>query len=149
MMLTWTNPVTPDFAGATIRYRADAFPSGPTDGILLADRTNAPDTTDSFTHTGVASGTTCYYAVFAHDEVPNYAVAATISKTFWPADLDDDGDVDQIDFGRFQACYSGDGQSYGPDCPVADLSGDGDVDEEDFGVFRNCLSGQGSPPGWH
>mgnify|MGYP003346391826 CR=1 FL=1 len=34
-------------------------------------------------------------------------------------DFDGDGDVDQADFGRFQACFSGSGTGYGPGCEVA------------------------------
>jgi hypothetical protein len=147
LTLTWTNPSTADFAGTTIRYRTDRFPSGASDGVLLADGPGAPGSTDSVAHSGLAGGTTYYYAVYAHDEVPNYAEPATISKTFWAADLDADGDVDQEDFGLFQACLAGSGQSYSPACASADLEGDGDVDQDDFGLFSTCMRGSNQPPG--
>jgi hypothetical protein len=58
------------------------------------------------------------------------------------ADFDRDGDVDQSDFGHFQACYSGPGRpQMDPDCFDARLDVDADVDLYDFGVFQACLSG--------
>ena len=56
-------------------------------------------------------------------------------------DFDHDGDVDQEDFGHFQACLSGSGKSYLPGCTDADLDGDTDVDGEDFNTFQLCISG--------
>jgi len=59
-------------------------------------------------------------------------------------DLDDD--VDQHDFGLFQACYSGTGIR--PDlfqCAPALLDDDNDVDADDFVIFRACLTGPGVP----
>ncbi len=61
------------------------------------------------------------------------------------ADLDEDGDVDQKDFGLFQTCFSGNGQAYAPGCSIADLDLDGDVDDYDFDQFRACLSGPFEP----
>ena len=62
-------------------------------------------------------------------------------------DFDNDGDADQVDFGWFQACYSGSAHLYAPGCEAADLSGDGDVDQEDFDAFRACMAGSNQPPG--
>jgi hypothetical protein len=59
------------------------------------------------------------------------------------ADFDGDGDVDQEDFGRFQACLSGSGEPYSPGCEDADLNGDDDVDQGDWAVFQSCMSGPG------
>jgi len=62
------------------------------------------------------------------------------------ADFDRDGDVDQGDFGHFQACYSGAGQPQDdPDCLDARLDVDLDVDLSDFGLFQTCLSGANMP----
>lgn len=62
------------------------------------------------------------------------------------ADVDRDGDVDQEDFGRFQACLSG------PDAPPADparqiarLDDDADVDADDFAAFAACTTGPDAP----
>jgi hypothetical protein len=61
-----------------------------------------------------------------------------------PGDMDDDCDVDQMDFGRFQACYSGSGiPQTAPECFGARLDTDEDVDPDDFTIFIRCLSGPG------
>ena len=62
-------------------------------------------------------------------------------------DLDSDEDVDQQDFGLFQACLTGSGAACEPECGKADLEPDGDVDQDDFGVFQSCFGGSNSPPG--
>ncbi len=64
-----------------------------------------------------------------------------------PGDSDEDGDVDQKDFGYFQACLSGTGQAPQPDCGRADLDADGDVDKTDLAQFSSCLGGPDQPPG--
>lgn len=59
-----------------------------------------------------------------------------------PGDMDHDGDVDQTDFGLFQACYTAPGQASGdPACDDADFDGDVDVDLADYGAFQRCYSG--------
>jgi len=55
-------------------------------------------------------------------------------------DLDLDGDVDQEDFGLFQACY---GNSVLPGCEMADFNDDGVISQTDFGIFLGCFSGTG------
>lgn len=63
-----------------------------------------------------------------------------------PCDFDRDGDVDQDDFGRLQACFSGYGVSQtDPACLDARLAGHDYVDKQDLALFRACLSGAGSP----
>ncbi|UCD27662.1 MAG: hypothetical protein JSV03_11180 [Planctomycetota bacterium] len=62
------------------------------------------------------------------------------------ADFDNDGDVDQEDFGHFQACLTGtDTPQNDPDCQDAKLDGDSDVDQEDFAIIQSCLSGANIP----
>lgn len=61
-------------------------------------------------------------------------------------DLDFDGDVDQKDFGLFQACYTSAGVAQNdPDCAWARLDDDDDVDSSDVAVFLNCLTGPAVP----
>jgi hypothetical protein len=61
-----------------------------------------------------------------------------------PGDMDHDGDVDQVDFGLFQVCYTEPGQSQAdPGCEDAALDADGDVDLADYGAFQRCYSGPG------
>jgi uncharacterized protein (DUF362 family) len=61
-------------------------------------------------------------------------------------DLDDDGDVDQGDFGLLQACQTGNGTLASGDCVEADFTGDGYVDSADLSVFQACMSGAGIIP---
>lgn len=59
-----------------------------------------------------------------------------------PMDFDQDDDVDQADFGRFQACLTGAGITQNdPACLDARLDEDDDVDEGDMVLFRGCMSG--------
>lgn len=61
-------------------------------------------------------------------------------------DFDLDGDVDQSDFGRFQACLSGPAvEQLDPACADARLDADTDVDLHDMTVFVGCFSGSGNP----
>ena len=63
------------------------------------------------------------------------------------ADFDDDGDVDQEDFGHFQTCLSGEGRLYDDGCEDTDLDDDYDVDWFDFNKFHSCIGGPNNPPG--
>jgi O-glycosyl hydrolase len=85
-----------------------------------------------------------------------YYSSPSVSKHIIPADhlatvgmprgdLDRDYDIDQEDFGRFQACYSGSNEHFGPGCEGADLDGDGDVDQSDSTVLQRCISGPEVP----
>jgi PKD repeat protein len=60
-------------------------------------------------------------------------------------DRDDDGDVDQEDFGRFQVCLTSPGQSLLPGCETADLDLDNDLDRYDLVLFQRCMSGANVP----
>ncbi len=62
---------------------------------------------------------------------------------FAPADLDQDGDVDDADFGLFFAAFSGPGVPTGN--PAADLDGDTDTDDADFGLAFAAFTGPGGP----
>ncbi|NLE60970.1 MAG: hypothetical protein GX616_21705 [Planctomycetes bacterium] len=62
-------------------------------------------------------------------------------------DLDEDLDVDQADFGLFQACLTGSGYNQtDPQCAGVLLDSDLDVDQADLEIFVNCLSGEGVTP---
>jgi hypothetical protein len=63
------------------------------------------------------------------------------------ADFDNDIDVDQSDFGHFQACLEGGNRPVGESCLDADLDRDTDVDPDDFLLFVPCMAGPGEPPG--
>jgi len=80
--LSWTNPTDSDFVGTMIRYRTDeTYPTDHNDGTLVCNRTAAPGSEDSFTHTELQNGTTCYYSAFTYDEVPNYSETVHASAT--------------------------------------------------------------------
>ncbi len=74
----------------------------------------------------------------------NPVVAVPVDLTVsTPGDLDYDGDVDQTDYGLFQACYSGNGIEAAETCTDATMDADADVDLDDFSLFWLCLSGPG------
>lgn len=63
-----------------------------------------------------------------------------------PGDMDGDRDVDQEDFGAFQACYTGQGVPQRDDrCRAARLDDDADVDADDFQLLWACLGSPGKP----
>lgn len=73
-------------------------------------------------------------------------LAVSLNITHKPADYDGDNDVDQGDFGVFQACFTGPGNPIAtPRCAEADFDDDSDVDQDDFGWFQQCISGAGVP----
>ncbi|MDM8006822.1 MAG: hypothetical protein QUV05_11830 [Phycisphaerae bacterium] len=66
------------------------------------------------------------------------------------ADADWDGDVDQVDFAAFQACYTGSvtGEGLSPGCACFDRSpagGNDAIDQDDYSAFEQCASGPGIP----
>jgi len=68
------------------------------------------------------------------------------------ADADRDGDVDQMDFGLFQACFTGESSAMPPGqgCSCFDRGGiAGSVDQSDFDEFVNCFSGPAIPTACH
>ncbi len=76
-------------------------------------------------------------------------VSLTVEGVVIPGDFDGDKDVDQVDFGHFQACLTGSGyEQNDPLCRKARLDPDTDVDQADFTLFAGCMTGsgvQGSP----
>jgi hypothetical protein len=85
----------------------------------------------------------------ACDSCPNTIPSAVVNAEGCPAhvpgDFDEDGDVDQEDFGHLQACLGDSGEPCAAGCQDADLSHDTFVDQNDFNLFRQCLSGPGVP----
>jgi hypothetical protein len=65
-------------------------------------------------------------------------------------DVDDDGDVDQDDFGVFQVCLESAWETLSEDCQRMDVTGpDGSPDQiitaDDYAAFENCASGPAIP----
>jgi hypothetical protein len=103
-------------------------------------RVNQPET--SF-DPGLLEPLTTYY--WRIDEVNEIG---TRTGTVWsfttdgvPGDMDGDGDVDQEDFGLFQACLTVPGDPIGPECLSADIDQNELVDQHDTTLFERCLSG--------
>ncbi len=61
------------------------------------------------------------------------------------ADADGDDDVDQADFGAFQACLTEFGGSITPGCECFDLDGNSLVETLDFARFSACMRGADVP----
>lgn len=57
------------------------------------------------------------------------------------ADRDKDGDVDQVDFGEFQKCYTGTSTGIATGCECFDQNTDEKIDAADLNAFTNCWSG--------
>lgn len=146
--LIWTTPAGDNFSGTMLRYKTTGYPTGPTDGTLLLDLTTAPDTQWSYNHINLTNGVTYYYAAFAHTWNPAYAAGAeALGIPHVRGDFDHDTDIDMEDFGRFQACLSGENQPQSdPACFDARMDTDLDVDQNDATFFRQCLAGPGVVP---
>ncbi len=73
------------------------------------------------------------------------ATAALSVLTVGP-DFDHDGDVDQVDFGHLQACFTDWMVPHiDPACQDANLDGDGTVLQDDLFILLGCLSGPEVP----
>ena len=87
--LTWTNPSDGDLSEVVVRRTTVATPVDQTDGVL-AYRSTAPvaSAAVNYVNTGLANGTTYYYAVFSKDTSGNWntTVTAANSDTGAPAD---------------------------------------------------------------
>ncbi|MGQ9652014.1 MAG: carboxypeptidase-like regulatory domain-containing protein [Phycisphaerae bacterium] len=148
--LSWTNSTSLNCNGVVIRFSTTGYPTRPSDGQLLLDRSALPGSNDSFVHTGLVNGTRIYYTAFNYfqDASRFYSTGRNASGLpYGVGDHDRDGDVDQVDFGHFQTCFSGAFVPQNdPNCLDARLdSNDEDVDMDDFAIFMGCFAGPGIP----
>ena len=74
--LGWANPVDEDFAGVVVRRSTSEYPATESEGDLAYEGTGT-----TLEDADLEGGVKYYYAVFAHDEVPNYSAAATATPT--------------------------------------------------------------------
>jgi hypothetical protein len=80
--LAWKDPTGTGLTGVIIRRKPGATPpSSPTSGSFVTD--TDPFTT-TITDTGLKRGTSYSYAVFAHDNVPDYTAAVDVSTATAP-----------------------------------------------------------------
>jgi len=106
------------------------------------------DNPEALQPTASPTATTTYTLTVtdAMSQLASDTVLVTVTDAGIPGDMDGDGDVDQSDFGRFQACISGpDVPQTDPACQDATLDDDDDVDADDSDVFTLCVSGPGVP----
>jgi hypothetical protein len=92
---------------------------------------------------GIHTGTLTVVDPVAMNSPQAIRVIVTVAVS---GDFDQDGDVDQEDFGAFQACYTGSGiPPADPACGAARLDGDGDVDLDDFLLWQSNMTGPRGP----
>jgi hypothetical protein len=77
---SWTNPTTQNYGGVYIQRNTTGYPASATSGTRVAD-VLSPGTT--YTDTGLVSGKTYYYALFAHDTT-GQAVAGGVDERVTP-----------------------------------------------------------------
>ncbi|MHC4445748.1 MAG: SGNH/GDSL hydrolase family protein [Planctomycetota bacterium] len=102
----------------------------------------------SYIETNLPLHTSFYYRVRAYNYLGDSSYSNETTANTWAfGDFDGDNDVDQEDFGHFQACMTGIGNPQNdPECLDARLDADGDVDLNDFTIFQNCMNGANHPP---
>jgi len=142
-----SNKVVP--YGQTTTFTVAATGDGP---LSYQWQKNGSNLTDDGHYSGCTTATLMIANVDTNDEASyrcaitggcgsatSNAASLTVSQ---PGDFDSDGDVDQSDFGHFQACLTGSAVPItDPNCLDANLDGDSDVDQDDFAIFQGCMSG--------
>jgi hypothetical protein len=88
--------------------------------------------------------------LFIHHTVIGGAISPMFPADPPPTgDFDEDGDVDLLDFGQFQLCYSGEDEPYVGECSYVDFDCDDDVDLLDFESFQLAFTeGDECPLRW-
>ena len=77
---------------------------------------------------------------------PTHSEQVQVGPPLIPGDFDDDGDVDQADFGFIQTCVTGPGQGPpAPGCEPAQFDADSDIDQNDVAIFLGCRTAEGVP----
>ncbi|MDD5726404.1 MAG: hypothetical protein PHC53_03280 [Patescibacteria group bacterium] len=76
VLLIWSHPPEPDFAGVRIMRRTGGYPTSPTDGTLVYD-----GLATTFLDTGLTNGLTYYYAAYTYDTHSNFSSGSLASAT--------------------------------------------------------------------
>jgi hypothetical protein len=130
------------------RFRLDAY--GPTIRCWLDGQRIGRVTDNTFARGYFGVGNHEFFSTNANAHGTRVdSFRAFVDPNGWAmrGDIDDDHDVDLVDFGRFQACYSGAGKVQAdPTCAWARMDADNDVDGDDLDLFRACFSGPGVAP---
>jgi len=138
---TLLSATTSDPDGDTITHWWTLSSSPESASPVFANQGSAITDVDGLTVRG-----TYVFTVTVIDETELTTDDVNVTVTYQKGDFDYDNDVDQEDFGAFQACYSGSGTSYDTGCGDADYDTDNDVDLDDFIIFQSCVSGPNIPP---
>lgn len=85
--------------------------------------------------------------VITADQAYNSPRTATVQVQVrpFPPDLDNDGDVDQSDFGYMQTCFTQGVSLVTEGCEQADFDGNGRVETADLVTFLACMQGPDVP----
>jgi hypothetical protein len=94
---------------------------------------------ESATHEARCAADCDLDGLVTEDDVPACMALMGVGGAF--GDFDADGDVDLIDFGQFQLCFTGPDGAAPMGCATADSDLDGDVDLIDFGAFQLVYTG--------
>lgn len=154
----WSSTAEQTIAGRVVVSWATDWPSdsiveyGPTASLGLS-KSSAPSVTDHQVEiNGLAPGQ-YYYRILSSEVNPDPNGARLYMRSpirtfsvspLIPGDTDGDCDVDQDDFGYFQACLTGQGVTQtDQQCTLARLDTDEDVDTGDIALFLKCVSGSG------
>lgn len=101
--------------------------------------------------TAKAADNGAQYLCDVTDSCGNITTSNTITINILPkscnfpwADGDGDGDIDQVDFGAFQLCYTGAETGYDAEaCSCYDRNRDGSINSADLTLFAACAAGSG------
>jgi hypothetical protein len=116
--------------------------SSPAGAVLTFDQQSAPDTSVA----GLVIPGTYRFKLSVVDRADVTSATVTLSVLQVPGDFDTDGDVDQEDFGHFQACLTGPAVPVtAPECIGSNFDDDSDVDQDDFTLFEQCMTGANQP----
>jgi len=102
-------------------------------------------TTNSWTPGVLAGFETYFWRVdTVHEDGITTGNVWTFTTRTWP-DFDNDGDIDQEDFGHLQACFGTADTRIQTNCANGDLDNDKDVDQGDYAIFQGCLTAPNIP----
>jgi hypothetical protein len=114
---------------------------------MSGSSTGEPDTITAIYKTGgLTAGAHAATITVADENAANsprtISVNLNVVVRSTPGDFDGDCDVDQVDFGILQGCYTGAGvEQTDLACAATRLDPDVDVDTDDCAIFLRCVSG--------
>ncbi len=73
VVLTWINPVEPDFSGIKIIRKTDTSPASHTENSAVFTGTDV-----RYVDTGVTNGSVYYYTIFSYDDKGNYSAGVRV-----------------------------------------------------------------------